>query len=127
MENTKKKVERLPSTIVIGILLGVALTLLDIAYFIDIQDIIKQHNSSPDSSLGEGIGAAVIVTLMVIVLFILCVSSFLISSITLPFSICNRKASLKAIRIINIIYDILSGVIILLSILRIILLYLGVL
>ncbi len=126
MENTKKKVERLPSTIVIGILLSIALTLLDIAYFIDIQDIIKQHNSSPDSSLGEGIGAAVIVTLMVIVLFILCVSSFLISSITLPFSISNRKASLKAIRIINIIYDILSGVIILLSILRIILLYVGV-
>ena len=126
MENTKKKVERLPSTIVIGILLSIALTLLDIAYFIDIQDIIKQHNSSPDSSLGEGIGAAVIVTLMVIVLFILCVSSFLISSITLPFSISNRKANLKAIRIINIIYDILSGVIILLSILRIILLYVGV-
>ena len=126
MGNTKKKVERLPSTIVIGILLSIALTLLDIAYFIDIQDIIKQHNSSPDSSLGEGIGAAVIVTLMVIVLFILCVSSFLISSITLPFSISNRKANLKAIRIINIIYDILSGVIILLSILRIILLYVGV-
>ena len=127
MENTKKKVERLPSTIVIGILLGVALLLLSIAYLINVQEVIREQNANQDSTLGEGIGVALIVVMLVIVVFVTSISSFLIAGISLPFSIKNRKATITPIRVLSFVYDGVGGVIILFAILRIVLLYLGVL
>ena len=127
MENTKKKVERLPSTIVIGILLGVALLLLSIAYLINVQEVIREQNANQDSTLGEGIGVALIVVMLIIVVFVTSISSFLIAGISLPFSIKNRKATITPIRVLSFVYDGVSGVIILFAILRIVLLYLGVL
>ena len=127
MENTKKKVERLPSTIVIGILLGVALLLLSIAYLINVQEVIREQNANQDSTLGEGIGVALIVVMLIIVVFVTSISSFLIAGISLPFSIRNRKATITPIRVLSFVYDGVSGVIILFAILRIVLLYLGVL
>ena len=127
MENTKKKVERLPSTIVIGILLGLALLLLSIAYLINVQEVIREQNANQDSTLGEGIGVALIVVMLVIAIFVTSISSFLIAGISLPFSIRNRKATITPIRVLSFVYDGVSGVIILFAILRIVLLYLGVL
>ena len=127
MENTKKKVERLPSTIVIGILLGVALLLLSIAYLINVQEVIREQNANQDSTLGEGIGVALIVVVLIIAIFVTSISSFLIAGISLPFSIKNRKATITPIRVLSFVYDGVSGVIILFAILRIVLLYLGVL
>ena len=127
MENTKKKVERLPSTIVIGILLGVALLLLSTAYLINVQEVIREQNANQDSTLGEGIGVALIVVMLVIAIFVTSISSFLIAGISLPFSIRNRKATITPIRVLSFVYDGVSGVIILFAILRIVLLYLGVL
>lgn len=127
MENTKKKVERLPSTIVIGILLGVALLLLSIAYLINVQEVIREQNANQDSTLGEGIGVALIVVVLIIAIFVTSISSFLIAGISLPFSIKNRKATITPIRVLSFVYDGVSGVIILFAILRIVLLYLEVL
>ena len=127
MENTKKKVERLPSTIVIGILLGVALLLLSLAYLINVQEVIIEQNANQDSTLGEGIGVALIVVMLIIAIFMTSISSFLIAGISLPFSIRNRKATITPIRVLSFVYDGVSGVIILFAILRIVLLYLGVL
>ena len=127
MGNTKKKVERLPSTIVIGILLGLALLLLSIAYLINVQEVIREQNANQDSTLGEGIGVALIVVMLVIAIFVTSISSFLIAGISLPFSIRNRKATITPIRVLSFVYDGVSGVIILFAILRIVLLYLGVL
>ena len=127
MENTKKKVERLPSTIVIGILLGVALLLLSTAYLINVQEVIREQNANQDSTLGEGIGVALIVVMLIIVVFVTSIASFLIAGISLPFSIRNRKATITPIRVLSFVYDGVSGVIILFAILRIVLLYLGVL
>ena len=127
MENTKKKVERLPSTIVIGILLGLALLLLSIAYLINVQEVIREQNANQDSTLGEGIGVALIVVMLIIAIFVTSISSFLIAGISLPFSIRNRKATITPIRVLSFVYDGVSGVIILFAILRIVLLYLGVL
>lgn len=127
MGNTKKKVERLPSTIVIGILLGLALLLLSIAYLINVQEVIREQNANQDSTLGEGIGVALIVVMLIIAIFVTSISSFLIAGISLPFSIRNRKATITPIRVFSFVYDGVSGVIILFAILRIVLLYLGVL
>ena len=127
MENTKEKVQRLPSTIVIGILLGVALLLLSLAYLINVQEVIIEQNANQDSTLGEGIGVALIVVMLIIAIFMTSISSFLIAGISLPFSIRNRKATITPIRVLSFVYDGVSGVIILFAILRIVLLYLGVL
>ena len=49
------------------------------------------------------------------------------NDLKLPFSIRNRKATITPIRVLSFVYDGVSGVIILFAILRIVLLYLGVL
>ena len=89
--------------------------------------MIIEQNANQDSTLGEGIGVALIVVMLIIAIFMTSISSFLIAGISLPFSIRNRKATITPIRVLSFVYDGVSGVIILFAILRIVLLYLGVL
>lgn len=120
------KVEKLKSTIVLGILLTISLLSIIFTYCINIPLTIEEIQASSDGTvggnLGAGIGAAIVVIVLFIVIVLLSLFSLVVSIIALPFSIKNiSRATNKVIKGLSIGYVVSCGVIIFALITRIVL------
>jgi len=130
MKEKKERVfdkPRIPSTIIIGIFLaiGMFLALVFVGFtWKVVQEMVESAKNSSDEAAGQiaGAGAAALVgALGVALVMIVYISVTIAMSICLPFSIKNRKSTLKPVRIISYVFDGLIGATLLLSIIKIIL------
>ncbi len=124
-EPEKKKIKGLPSTIVSGVFLLVSIICLIIGYLINLTDAINELFAQVDS-VGSAIGA-----IFVSIFVVLFVSLTIILLIAVPLgfsipvfilSIKNSKSEIKPIKVLAIIFLILSIIIFLVAIGRIVLL-----
>ena len=120
---------RIPSTIIIGVFLtiGMFLALMFVGFTWKVVDeMVESAKNSSDEAAGQiaGAGVAALVGALGIVLVMIVYFGVTIAmSICLPFSIKNRKSTLKPIRIISYVFDGLIGATLLLSIIKIILFF----
>lgn len=125
----KKKVDKLPSTIIIGIFLIIFIACITIAYSLNLHEIqqeIKNNNEDPNSDLGVAIGLVFVTIIAVIAPILLSIAPVLGGSICLIFAILNKRSSNKVTKIISFVYDGLLSIIIIMGVLRIIFLAVGV-
>lgn len=131
------KIKGLTSTIVIGILIliSVAFIVRLVPYNMKEMSVLYKESLQNSDITIENTGAFIIlfnglaaVGAIAIVLagYIPAIFCTVVSSISLVFSINNRKSDNKAIRIINLIFDILLILIIIVSIIKIILFIVGI-
>ena len=130
MKEKKERVfdkPRIPSTIIIGIFLaiGMFLALVFVGFtWKVVEEMVESAKNSSDEAAGQiaGAGAAALVgALGVVLIMIVYIGVTIAMSICLPFSIKNRKSTLKPVRIISYVFDGLIGATLLLSIIKIIL------
>ena len=111
----EQRIDKLPSTIVIGVLLIVALFFTGLLLPFNLQESIKAVSESAQSSaaasedpagasVAGGFAALFGGMALVIVAFFLVLIPAVSSGVLLPFAIHNRKAETKPIRIINFVY-----------------------
>ena len=112
--------KRIPSTVIIGIVMILALvftiTLLPTSWS-TIQKAIE--GGDPAASPFIAFAGALAIVLVIALEFAILAAS----SICLPFAINNRKSTLKPIRIISYVYDGVLGVLILTAVVKLILLF----
>lgn len=137
LSNPKKEVtmkeitpkRHLPSTIIMGIMLIVAIIIAITAYTVNYGALIQemaQNASEGAEGAGKpvaGIAAGAFGGLAILMVFFLAVAAVSgLSIFCLIKSIFNVKTSMSAIKIINIVYLCLSGLLLLTTIVRVILL-----
>ena len=123
---------RIVSTVIIGIFLVIALIAAIMFVGVSWADVKAAADSAADSqdnAAGSAVaaGAVALAGALGIVLVILVYIGVAIDTIIiLPFSIKNRKSTLKPVRIISYVFDGLIGATLLLSIIKLILFFAGV-
>lgn len=128
-QNGKKKIKGLPSTIVSGIFILISLICLGIAYSINLGNIIKDMTAgkSGGEAAGAAIGAIFVVLIVILLILALLVLPAVLSIPSLILSIKNIKREIKALKILGIVFTVLSALIMIGVVLRIILLFTNVL
>lgn len=122
MEEKKIKT-KLPSTIVCGIFINAALTILVILLPIDLQALSKSLTESTGMNSPQNGSAIIAILVTIIMMKMISLSSLIILAhfILAPFLISNICTSpVKAIKIVNIVLLNLLGMIFVLAILRLI-------
>ena len=126
MKEQKPK-KRIVSTVILGLILivGIYFTILLLPVT---WAAIKEASENADTgnSVVAGTAVAFALSLGIVLAFIVYIGVLVIGIPCLLFSIRNRKSSLKPIRIISYVYDGLYGAILLISIVKMILLLIGV-
>ena len=133
-DNLQNNDKRIPSTVVIGIFLAISIFCVILLFRINLKESLEQLNKSVNEQ-AEGNEAAILPIAfvaglagagMVIVAYGSAIIPLINSSITIIFSIKNRKSSSKPVKIINYVYDGLLGFIIIFTIIKMILFATGV-
>ncbi len=125
----KKKIKGLPSTIVSGIFVLISIICLALAYALNIGNIIKDmtEGKTGGDAVGAVFGAIVVIVLVVLIILALLVLPASLSIPTLILSIKNIKREAKPIKIIGIVFTVISPLIMIAVLLRIIFLFANIL
>ena len=123
---------RITSTIIIAIFLTIAmiiaLLLVEVSWTA-VKEAADAAKENADDAAGQVVGGAAVAfagAIGVILVIIIYIGVVIDTAILLPFSIKNRKSTLKPIRIISYVFDGLIGATLLLSIVKLILFFAGV-
>ena len=123
---------RITSTVIIGIFLAIAmffaLLLVGVSWTAvkEAADAAKESGEDAASQVAGGAAVAFVGAIGVVLVMIVYIGVVIDTAIILPFSIKNRKSTLKPIRIISYVFDGLIGATLVLSIIKIILFIAGV-
>ena len=123
---------RITSTVVIGIFLTIALISAILFVGVSWADVKAAADSaadSQDSAAGSAAAAGAVVlagAIGIVMVILVYIGVVVDTAIILPFSIKNRKSTLKPVRIISYVFDGLIGATLLLSIIKLILFFAGV-
>ena len=106
--------KRIVSTVIIGIFAIISLICVIYLFPINLRQTIDSFNNSvkDNNNAQEAVGAivvagasSIVLVLIILLAYALAIIPIINSSICVIFSIKNRKAYLKPIRIINYVYD----------------------
>jgi hypothetical protein len=130
MENKK----RIVSTVIIGIFLAISIYCVIILFTFNLKESLQRLSDSatnraegqPGAVVAVGFAAGLAGAALVIMAYLFAIVALVNSSISIIFSIKNRKSYLKPVRIINYVYDGLLGFIIIFTIVKMILFATGV-
>ena len=122
---------RIPSTVIIGIFMTIALFLTIIILpfsWADVKAAVDSTAENSDSAAGAvagGFAVALVGALGIALVIIVSIGNIINTAICLPFAIKNRKSTLKPIRIISYVYDAIIGSCLLINIIKLITLIAG--
>lgn len=129
----KRKIDKLPSTIVLGVFLTIAIALTVFLYsfsFIEQAERLKEANENVQNAgqaIGAGLGIGIGIAILIVITMFLTCGNFLICLVSAPFNILNiLRTKEKAIKIINICFVSTLGLILLMSIIKIIVMFVAI-
>jgi flagellar biosynthesis protein FlhB len=133
---SRKKVKGLVSTIILGVCLLLALFFASRLLSVNLREALEQMSQSAENSAGsfENSGEMELVYLLTagigvlaatLAAYIIAFMTLISCAVPLIFSIKNIKSDVRAIKIINIIYTVLFSSGALLSLIKMILFFLG--
>ena len=123
---------RITSTIIIGVFLAIAMFFAFMFVGVSwaaVKEAADAAAESQEDAAGQVVGGAAVAfagAIGIVLVMIVYFGVVIDTAIILPFSIKNRKSTLKPIRIISYVFDGLIGATLLLSIIKIILFFAGV-
>ena len=121
--------KRIVSTVILGIFLLAALYFTIVFLPVTWTSLEEGAKVEEESAAGQIVAAGAIglaMALGMVLVIIFEIGILIVSSICLPFAIRNRHSTLKAIRIISYVYDGLFALMIVTSIVKLILAFIGV-
>ena len=120
----KNKIKGLPTTIVSGIFLTICLICLAIAYSVNLNQTIQNMVSTSEDKGAAAVAAVFVVLIIILLIFGLLVLPVVLGIPSLVMSIANiKKAEIKAIKILGIVFTSLSALTLIGVVLRLVLLF----